>query len=87
MSPEVPIRHLPIENQRATRDGACKVWRPEIGSYVVKSFREVGGGCRVLRDSILIPGGGGIVGGQVTSGHAFMGILSHRCRVEYPVAV
>ena len=53
----------------------------------MKSFREVGGGCRVLRDSILIPGGGGIVGGQVTSGHAFMGILSHRCRVEYSVVV
>ena len=85
MSPEVSIRRLPVENQGATRDGACKVWRPGIGSYVVESFGEVGGGSRVLMDSILIPGGG-IVGGQATSGHAFMGILSHRCRVEYPVA-
>jgi len=51
----------------------------------VKSFREVGGGCRVLKDSIFIPGGGGgIVGGQVTSGHPFMGILSHRSK--YPAA-
>ena len=54
------------------------------------SFREVGDGCRVLKDSISLPGGGGgggIVGVQVTSGYAFMGILSHCSRAGYLVAL
>jgi len=87
VSPEVPIRRLPVENQEATRDRACKCCIPEIRVDVVKSFREAGGGCKVLRDGIFIPGGGGgIVSGQVMSGSAFIGIPSHRCRAEYPVA-
>jgi len=64
VSPEVSIRHLPVENQGATRDRARKRCLPEIRVDVVKSFREAGGGCKVLRDGIFIPGGGGgIVGG------------------------
>ena len=62
MSPEVPIRHIPAENHRATKDGACERWLSKIGSGV-KSLRKVEGPSRVLRDSICAPvGGGGIVG-------------------------
>ena len=87
MPPEVPIRHLPVENQGAARDGAFKRWWSGIGSHVVKSFRERGGGCMVLRDRIFISGGGGTAGGQVESRHAFMGILRHGYRVGYRAAL
>lgn len=63
MSPEVPIGHIPAENHRATKDGACKRWLPKIGSGVVKRLREAEGWSRVLRDSVCAPvEGGGIVG-------------------------
>ena len=76
---------LPLENQRATRDGTCKRRSPGIRNGVVKSFEEVRGS-RALRDN-LIHGGGGGADGQVTPRDAFMGIVRHGWAVGNPIAI
>ena len=81
VSPEVPMGHLSLENERATQDGACKCWYPGVGSGVVGSFRKAGRGGRVVRDNLFIlGGGGGSVSRQVAPGHIFIRIVGNAHR-------
>ena len=51
----------------------------------MQSLWTIGGGCRVLRNSISILGGGS-VGGRVPSGYSFIGTIRQDHGTGSPVA-
>lgn len=76
--PEVPMRRLPLKDQRTARDGTYECCWPRVErGFVVRGFRKGRKGSGVVWYSLVVFRGGKFMRGQVTSGGAFIGIVRH----------